>query len=232
MLGKAYGYLALLSLAALWLAGVGNGYAGTESEAAFDKKLLKEHVLSLNTLRQPWRFPEIEDRVYRRDEGVVAGHLESLMAFATVRLPRLESEGKPESPFDTLRISRDDISIILLDGKPFPDKPPLLSVEEDSVLLSGGEVVNGIVTIREETVHIAGRGIPAAEVELIYLAAPGRNEATAVACWVGTVAYHTSSIFSGREDTTTAKLRLALSEHPHSTYIGPGIRPELVLDGW
>lgn len=140
-----------------------------EPQEQFSPEKFRKHIDKLNQPEFPIEFPEVEDRLHRRGKGVVMGTLKSLLAFATVELPRLKSKGQPVGPIEMVRISRDEINFILLDGNTFPNKPPLLAVEEDSVLLKNDEVLSGMVSITNDQISVAGQNVPAEDVRLIHL---------------------------------------------------------------
>jgi hypothetical protein len=141
------------------------------------------------------------DLVIRREGPAEAGHLQSLLAFATLyddreildqkktassaspvphkadksegnaqQKPVFTSETSPKpAAIPGRRVSREQISLILLDGKSPPAEPPAMPPDEDSVLLDSGEVVIGMVMVTGGQVYVGGRGVPIEEVTMIRL---------------------------------------------------------------
>lgn len=191
-----------------------------------------DHTFDEDKPTQPIEGHAVPDLVIRRKGPLEAGHLQSLLAFATLYddqeiLEQKKTETSASSDTQNAdkaeensqqnlglapktseilgkRISREEISLILLDGKSPPAAPPAMPPDEDSVLLDSGDVLTGMVMVTRGNVYVAGQRIPLQQVTMIRLREeketdpiPAREENVKEnpqllelsPFWVGTVVY-------------------------------------------
>ena len=108
-------------------------------------------------------IPRRDDLIFRRGDGPpLVGSLKSLHAFATVATSGRE-----------VHVPREEIGMILVNGRLIPPGAPLLPLDTDAVILvHGPDLLTGRVEVDGEAVHVAGRTVPQAEVALIRLRDP------------------------------------------------------------
>lgn len=114
-------------------------------------------------------WPPAPPRVARRDDLVflryggqaVTGSLTGLHAFATVAT----SHGD-------VRVQRDQIGMILVNGALIPVGAPVLPLDSDAVVLKTGAKATGRVEIDGDVIHVGARALRQSEVALIRLRDP------------------------------------------------------------
>jgi len=140
--------------------------ASAQLQTEPDIPLTAAQSAELEAAGWPTRLPEPrtpdQDFVQRRNGSPVLGELASLHAFAVVAKPTGET-----------LIAREDIGLILLDGKFIPPGAPLLPLDEDAVVLADGRaVLAGRVETEGDSIYVAGRTLRQADVAFIRLLDP------------------------------------------------------------
>jgi hypothetical protein len=222
---------------------------------------------------QPIEGHAVPDLVFRREGGFEAGHLQSLLAFATLfndqeildqkltpsrqaaarmsnddesatsasgDLPTLKVIGKKDG-IPGQRIPREQISLILLDGKQPPAEPPAMPPDEDCVLLDSGEVLTGMVIVMRGAVFVDGKSVPLKQATMIRLKSEGGPEPIPagekkdppperpLGFWIGEMQFLTIEKGISPDRVVTGKYRLCLKEKL-SPYDVPAIMKVYYLD--
>ncbi|HEY6093226.1 MAG TPA: hypothetical protein VIV83_14615 [Gemmatimonadales bacterium] len=107
-----------------------------------------------------------DDMLFRRDGGeAVTGSLSLLHAFATVTTPQGD-----------VRVPREQISMILVNGALLPANTPVLPLDSDAVVLPSGEKIVGPVDVDGDAVHAGARVFPQSAIAFIRLRDPKASQ--------------------------------------------------------
>lgn len=145
-----------------------------------------DHLRRRDWVLAPPLFPLHQDHLFLRDGGIISGQVLSLMAFAVIETApakaetAVKSSGGASVPVQKKetgrggqrRLDREQIGLIVLDGKLAPLKWPALPPNEDAVMLDDGDVRSGTVNWPEgktDRIYVGAESFDAGRVRAIRL---------------------------------------------------------------